>query len=89
MKNTNSNNSRKFRLTSEEKFLVLIVLSVLIGLLVRGYGNWLIEKTTKEVSIEVAETTREQVIESAKLEEVYLNGYTISFDGESHKYSWD
>lgn len=85
MKNTNSNNSRKFRLTSEEKFLVLIVLTVLIGLLVRGYGNWLIEKTTKEVS----ETTREQVIESAKLEEVYLNGYTISFDGESHKYSWD
>lgn len=85
MKNTNSNNSRKFRLTSEEKFLVLIVLTVLIGLLIRGYGNWLIEKTTKEVS----ETTREQVIESAKLEEVYLNGYTISFDGESHKYSWD
>lgn len=85
MKNTNSNNSRKFRLTSEEKFLVLIVLTVLIGLLIRGYGNWLIEKTTKEVT----ETTREQVIESAKLEEVYLNGYTISFDGESHKYSWD
>ena len=89
MKNTNSTRSRKFRLTSEEKFLVLIVLTVLIGLLIRGYGNWLIEKTTKEVSIEVAETTREQVIESAKLEEVYLNGYTINFDGVSHKYSWD
>ena len=85
MKNTNSTRSRKFRLTSEEKFLVLVVLTVLVGLLIRGYGNWLIEKTTNEV----AETTREQVIESAKLEEVYLNGYTISFDGESHKYSWD
>lgn len=85
MKNTNSTRSRSFRLTSEEKSIILIILTVIIGLLIRCYGNWLIEKTT----IEVAETTREQVIESAKLEEVYLNGYTINFDGESHKYSWD
>ena len=84
MKNTTSTRSRSFHFTSEEKFVFFIVIAVVIGLLIRCYGNHLIEKTTEEVTIEVAE----QVIESAKLEEIRIDGYTISFDGESHNYNW-
>lgn len=77
MKNTNSNNSRKFRITSEEKFIILIAIIVIIGLLVRCYGNYLIKKTTEEV------------ITSAVLVESSDEGYTLSFEGEEHYYTFD
>ena len=77
MKNTNSNNSRKFRLTSEEKFIILIAIIVIIGLLVRCYGNYLIKKTTEEV------------ITSAVLVESSDEGYTLSFEGEEYYYTFD
>ena len=73
MKNTNSNNSRKFRLTSEEKFLVLIVLTVLIGLCVRWYGNFV----------------RQDVIENITLVESSDEHYILSFEGEEHYYTFD
>ena len=77
MKNTNSTHSRKFRLTSEEKFLIFIILTVLIGLLVRCYGNYLIKKTTEEV------------ITSAVLVESSDEGYTLSFEGEEYYYTFN
>lgn len=77
MKNTNSNNSRKFRITSEEKFIILIAIIVIIGLLVRCYGNYLIKKTTEEV------------ITSAVLVESSDEGYTLSFEGEEYYYTFD
>lgn len=73
MKNTNSNNSRKFRLTSEEKFLVLIVLTVLIGLCIRWYGNFV----------------RQDVIENVTLVESSDEHYILSFEGEEHYYTFD
>ena len=73
MKNTNSNNSRKFRLTSEEKFLVLIVLTVLIGLCIRWYGNFV----------------RQNVIENVTLVESSDEHYILSFEGEEHYYTFD
>ena len=77
MKNTNSNNSRKFRITSEDKFIILIAIIVIIGLLVRCYGNYLIKKTTEEV------------ITSAVLVESSDEGYTLSFEGEEYYYTFD
>ena len=73
MKNTNSNNSRKFRLTSEEKFLVLIALTVLIGLCIRWYGNFV----------------RQDVIENITLIESSDEHYILSFEGEEHYYTFD
>lgn len=73
MKNTNSNNSRKFRLTSEEKFLILIVLTVLIGLCIRWYGNFV----------------RQNVIENVTLVESSDEHYILSFEGEEHYYTFD
>lgn len=73
MKNTNSNNSRKFRLTSEEKFLVLIALTVLIGLCIRWYGNFV----------------RQDVIENITLVESSDEHYILSFEGEEHYYTFD
>ena len=73
MKNTNSTRSRKFRLTSEEKFLVLIVLTVLIGLCIRWYGNFV----------------RQNVIENVTLVESSDEHYILSFEGEEHYYTFD
>ena len=73
MKNTSSNNSRKFRLTSEEKFLVLIALTVLIGLCIRWYGNFV----------------RQDVIENITLIESSDEHYILSFEGEEHYYTFD
>lgn len=77
MKNTNSNNSRRFHITSEEKFIILIAITVIIGLLVRCYGNYLIKKTTEEV------------ITSAVLVESSDEDYTLSFEGEEYYYTFD
>ena len=67
MKNTNSNNS------SEEKFLVLIALTVLIGLCIRWYGNFV----------------RQDVIENITLVESSDEHYILSFEGEEHYYTFD
>lgn len=73
MKNTTSTRSRKFRLTSEEKFLVIIVLTVLIGLCIRWYGNFV----------------RQNVIENVTLVESSDEHYILSFEGEEHYYTFD
>lgn len=73
MKNTNSTRSRKFRLTSEEKFLVLIVITVLIGLCIRWYGNHI----------------RQEVIRNVTLVESSDEHYVLNFEGEEHYYTFD
>ena len=65
------------KFTKEEKFLAKMVLVVVIGLLIRGYGLHVQQKT----------------IESAQLISVNENthsSYIISFDGDEHLYtgSW-
>lgn len=76
MKNTNSNNSRKFRITSEEKFILFIIITVVIGLIIRGHINKVVEKNTNEI------------IESAVLVESSDQHYVLSFNGEEHYYSF-
>lgn len=61
----------------ERKFLAKIVIIVVLGLLVAQYGSWLTEKV------------RQQTIEEAILIESDENGYTLSFNGEYHVYTYD
>ena len=61
----------------ERKFLAKIVIIVVFGLLVAKYGNWLTEKV------------RQQTIEEAVLIESDEDGYTLSFNGEYHVYTYD
>ena len=61
------------KFTKEEKFMVKVLIIVLIGLMIRSYGLFV----------------REQTIRAATLTGVTENGYTISFEGEEHYYTFD
>jgi hypothetical protein len=65
------------KLTKEEKFVTKLIILVLIGLLFVFYGHWLENKV------------RQETIESAELISVDDDGYSISFNGETHWYTWD
>lgn len=60
------------RFNKEEKFIIRIIIIVIIGLMVIGYGKFV----------------RNQTIRSAELTGVTETGYTISFEGEEHYYSF-
>ena len=60
------------RFTKEEKFIALVLVTVIIGLMIRSYGLYV----------------RNQTIQSAELTGVTETGYTISFNGEEHYYSF-
>ena len=61
------------RFTKEEKFIALVLVTVIIGLMIRSYGLYV----------------RNQTIQSAELTGVTDSGYTISFEGEEHYYTFD
>ena len=61
------------RFTKEEKFIALVLVTVIIGLMIRSYGLYV----------------RNQTIQSAELTGVTGSGYTISFEGEEHYYTFD
>ena len=60
------------KLNKEERFIRNIIIVVIIGLMVIGYGKFV----------------RNQTIRAAELTAVTENGYTISFEGEEHYYSF-
>lgn len=60
------------KFNKEERFIALVFVTVLIGLMFVAYGNFL----------------KKQVIQSAELTGVTDSGYTISFAGEEHYYSF-
>ena len=64
---------KHIHLNSEEKSLIWILIIVIIGLLIRAYGLHV----------------REQTIRAATLTGVTETGYTISFEGEEHYYTFD
>ena len=64
---------KHIRLNSEERFMVKVLIIVLIGLMIRAYGLHV----------------REQTIQSAELTGVTDSGYTLSFEGEEHYYTFD
>ena len=61
------------RFTKEEKFIALVLVTVIIGLMIRSYGLYV----------------RNQTIQSAELTGVTDSGYTLSFEGEEHYYTFD
>ena len=61
------------KLNKEERFIRNIIIVVLIGLMFVAYGNFL----------------KKQVIQSAELVGLTETGYTISFEGEEHYYTFD
>lgn len=61
------------KLNKEERFIRNIIIIVVIGLLIRAYGLHV----------------REQTIREATLTTVTENGYSISFDGEEHYYTFE
>lgn len=63
---------KHIRLNSEERFMVKVLIIVLIGLMIRAYGLHV----------------REQTIRAATLTGVTESGYSISFYGEEHYYSF-
>ena len=82
MKNRNS-------IHSEYKFILICALIALIGLGIRAYGNWLIEKTTEEVTVKVETSTRWNTIKEAALVSSDEEGYILNFDGEEYSYTFD
>ena len=60
------------KFNKEERFIIRIIIIVIIGLMVIGYGKFV----------------RNQTIQSAELTGVTETGYTISFNGEEHYYSF-
>ena len=60
------------KFTKEEKFIALTLVTVLIGLMFVAYGNYI----------------KKQVIQSAELTGVTDSGYTLSFEGEEHYYTF-
>ena len=60
------------RFNKEEKFIIRIIIIVIIGLMMIGYGKFV----------------RNQTIRSAELTRVTDSGYSISFEGEEHYYSF-
>ena len=63
-------------ITNEEKFLGIILITVLMGLIIKGHINKVVEKATNEV------------ITSAVLVESSNQHYILSFNGEEHYYSF-
>ena len=61
------------KFNKEERFIIRIIIIVIIGLMVIGYGKFV----------------RNQTIQSAELTGVTDSGYTISFEGEEHYYTFD
>ena len=61
------------KFNKEERFIIRILIIVLIGLMIRSYGLFV----------------RNQTIQSAELTGVTENGYTLSFEGEEHYYTFD
>ena len=61
------------KLNKEERFMVKVLIIVLIGLMIRGYGLHV----------------RNQTILAAELTGVTDSGYSISFNGEEHYYTFD
>ena len=61
------------KFNKEEKFIIRIIITVIISLMVIGYGKFV----------------RNQTIRSAELTAVTENGYTLSFEGEEHYYTFD
>ena len=62
---------------SEKKFIKLLIVMTVIGLLFVAYGKYV---TTK---------VRDEVIKSAELIEVTDEGYLIDFGGDVHEYVFD
>ena len=60
------------KFNKEERFIIRIIIIVIIGLMVIGYGKFV----------------RNQTIQSAELTGVTDSGYTISFEGEEHYYAF-
>ena len=60
------------KFNKEERFIIRIIIIVIIGLMVIGYGKFV----------------RNQTIQSAELTGVTETGYTISFNGEEHYYTF-
>ena len=61
------------KFNKEEKFIIRIIIIFIIGLMVIGYGKFI----------------RNQTIHSAELTKVTETGYTISFSGEEHCYTFE
>lgn len=61
------------KFNKEERFIALVFVTVLIGLMFVAYGNFL----------------KKQVIQSAELVGLTENGYTLSFEGEEHYYTFE
>lgn len=61
------------KFNKEERFIIRIIIIVIIGLMVIGYGKFV----------------RNQTIQSAMLTGVTDSGYTISFEGEEHYYTFN
>ena len=61
------------KLNKEERFIRNIIIVVIIGLMVIGYGKFV----------------RNQTIRAAELTAVTENGYTLAFEGEEHYYTFD
>ena len=61
------------KFNKEERFIALTLVTVIIGLMFVAYGNYI----------------NKQTIQSAELTGVTENGYTISFEGEEHYYTFD
>ena len=60
------------KFNKEEKFIALTLVTVIIGLMFVVYGNYI----------------KKQTIQSAELTGVTDSGYTISYAGEEHYYSF-
>ena len=61
------------KFNKEERFIVLTLVTVLIGLMFVAYGNYI----------------KKQTIQSAELTGVTDSGYTLAFEGEEHYYTFD
>ena len=61
------------KFNKEERFIALVFVTVLIGLMFVAYGNYI----------------KKQTIQSATLTGVTDSGYTLSFEGEEHYYTFD
>ena len=60
------------KFNKEERFIALTLVTVIIGLMFVAYGNYI----------------KKQTIQSAELTGVTDSGYSISFNGEEHYYSF-
>ena len=61
------------KFNKEERFIALTLVTVIIGLMFVAYGNYI----------------KKQTIRAAELVRVTENGYSISFEGEEHYYTFD